>query len=320
MIDVYRGPGLAGIPRGAVKQLRVFSYSYCYQGVGGHDKVGVESSWDVKRIMGTVPVEADGSALFRVPANTPLAIQPLDGEGRALQLMRSWFTAMPGEVLSCVGCHESQNTPPPNVNTLAASKAPAAIQPWYGPARGFGFLQEVQPVLDQHCVACHNGQPWPDGVSWPISRMLGRSRCWERKRPLEFPQSYLALHPYVVRPGPESDYHLLSPMDFHASVSPLVQQLRKGHHNVQLDEEAWDRLYTWIDLNAPCYGSWREAYGGQESAETQIDRQCESRTQHALLLASLKLDPLMEKLAAPAQTGPPIVPPDEPFGRPARRR
>ncbi len=315
MIDVYRGPGLAGIPRGAVKQLRVFSYSYCYQGVGGHDKVGVESSWDVKRILGTVPVEADGSALFRVPANTPLAIQPLDGRGQALQLMRSWFTAMPGEVLSCVGCHESQNTPPANVNTIAASKAPTAIQPWYGPPRGFGFLQEVQPVLDQHCVACHDGQPRPDGITPANFADTRPQPVLGPKRPLQFPQSYLALHPFVVRPGPESDYHVLSPMDFHASASPLVQQLRKGHHNVQLDEQAWDRLVTWIDLNAPCYGSWREAYGGQESAEAQIDQQCESRTKNALLLASLELDPLMEKLAAPPKAGPPIVPHAEPPGK-----
>ncbi|MHC4734833.1 MAG: HzsA-related protein, partial [Planctomycetota bacterium] len=64
------------------------------------------------RIIGTVPVHKDGSAMFRVPANTPLCVQPLDKNGRAVQLMRSWFTAMPGETVSCVGCHEKQDEIP----------------------------------------------------------------------------------------------------------------------------------------------------------------------------------------------------------------
>ena len=80
--------------------------------MGGHIEIGIDGPWDVHRILGTVPVDEDGSANFKVPANTPIAVQPLDERGRALQLMRSWFTAMPGEHLSCVGCHDNQNTTP----------------------------------------------------------------------------------------------------------------------------------------------------------------------------------------------------------------
>ena len=102
----------------------------------------------------------DGSALFRVPANTPLFVQPVDAEGKAQQLMRSWFTAMPGETLSCVGCHERQNSVPPSQYTAAANgQIPAEIEPWYGPVRGLSFEREVQPVLDRRCAGCHNGQP-----------------------------------------------------------------------------------------------------------------------------------------------------------------
>jgi len=85
--DVHTGPGLADVPSGIVKRLRVFTYTYGYRGIGGHANFGMESSWDSKRILGTVPVNEDGSAVFRVPANTPLSIQPLDEDGRALQLM-----------------------------------------------------------------------------------------------------------------------------------------------------------------------------------------------------------------------------------------
>ena len=84
MADVYAGPGLAGIPRGAVKKLRVFTYHFGYQRMAGIDhRVGADGPWEVKRVLGTVPVEADGSALFRIPAKTPISVQPLDDQGCA---------------------------------------------------------------------------------------------------------------------------------------------------------------------------------------------------------------------------------------------
>ncbi len=244
LTDVYRGQGLRGIPRGKVKKLRLFAYHFAHVKTGGHASVGVESSWDIKRILGTVPVEEDGSALFRVPANTPISVQPLDEQGRALQIMRSWFVGMPGEVVSCVGCHEPQNTSGPSVMTAAALKSPVAIEPWQGPIRPFAFNLEVEPVLDRYCVACHDG------------KKQGRPDFANRKPVGRFNQAYMALHPYVRRPGPESDIHVFQPMEYHAGTSELIQMLETGHHGVQLAPEAWEILYTWIDLNAPYRGKW----------------------------------------------------------------
>jgi hypothetical protein len=249
--DIYQGDGLAGIPHGAVKALRVYSPHYAYPGMGGHIHIGIDGPWDVRRILGTVPVQPDGSAVFQVPANTPIAVQPLDEQGAALQVMRSWFTAMPGEVLSCVGCHESQNSGPPSQFRMAAVRRPQKITPWHGPTRGFSFQREVQPVLDRNCVGCHNGQA-VGGRALPDLRVDGPGG-WQN-----FTPSYVALHPFVRRPGPESDYHLQRPLEFHVSTSELIQMLRKGHHGVQLDAEDWDRLITWIDLNVPDHGTWHE--------------------------------------------------------------
>ncbi|HDP33976.1 MAG TPA: hypothetical protein ENN29_02580, partial [Candidatus Hydrogenedentes bacterium] len=160
MADIYEGPGLAGVPPGTVKSLRLFTYHFAYHGMGGQiNRIGMDGPWDIKRVLGTTPVEADGSAFFRVPANTPISIQPLDAEGKAIQLMRSWITAMPGETLSCVGCHESQNTAPPPTATLASRREPTEIASWYGPPRGFSFIREVQPALDALCVCWHDGSP-----------------------------------------------------------------------------------------------------------------------------------------------------------------
>lgn len=270
MSDVYAGPGLDGVPRGTVKKLRLFTYSYDYPNMGGpQGVVGLEGPWDVRRILGTVAVEEDGSASFRVPANTPISVQPLDEQGKALQVMRSWFTGMPGEVLSCVGCHENPNAAMPNRRTLAAIDKPREITPWFGPARGFSFQREVQPVIDQHCVGCHDGQPQPGGQATLDLRGTQFIDDYDSRYHHggqdagKFSVAYTNLQRFVRRPGLESDLHILPPMDFHADTTQLVQLLGKGHYGVQLDAEAWDRLITWIDLNAPYHGSWNTIAGEQ---------------------------------------------------------
>lgn len=283
LADIYQGPGLAGVPRGTVKELRLFAFHYGYNNMGGHAHVGLEGPWDVHRILGTVPVHSDGSAGFIVPANTPIALQPLDDEGKALQLMRSWFTAMPGEILSCVGCHEPQNTTTPVRPTIAALQRPVEIKPWRGPARGFSFKREVQPVLDRHCVGCHDGGDHPDGRP-NLSRRAENG--WGN-----FTPSYLALHPYVRRPGPESDYHLLRPLEFHANTSELVQMLKKGHHGVELDGESWDRLITWIDLNVPDHGTWAEY---RDIPAAGRARRCEMSAKYAALTGDPEMIPAGE--------------------------
>lgn len=121
--DIYEGEGTQGVPRGTIKALRIFAYEYAYiLAPSDHDAQGIQSGWDIKRILGTVPVEEDGSALFTIPANTPISIQPLDKDGAAIQWMRSWLTGMPGEIVSCVGCHEDQNSIPIPKRTIASTK------------------------------------------------------------------------------------------------------------------------------------------------------------------------------------------------------
>ena len=312
--DIYAGPGLAGVPRGTVKKLRLFSYHFNYLNTGGHNSVGIESSWDVKRVLGTVTVEEDGSASFRVPANTPISMQPLDEEGRALQLMRSWFVAMPGELVSCVGCHESQNDVVPARPTTASYRPPEGIELWYGPARPFGFRHEVQPVLDEYCVGCHNGDAWTAATGATDAAgeqfdLLDYSRsddsAFNRDR------AYLNLHPFVRRPGPESDIAMLRPMEYHADTSELVQILKAGHYNVELDREAWERLYAWIDLNVPHRGAW-------SPDDWRENDQIERRRELSLLYAGLEVNPEEEyALTSAAFEATPVPAPIVPDWEPA---
>ncbi len=277
--DVHAGPGLAGVPRGTVKALRVVGYSFSYHGMGGQiDRVGLDGPWDVKRILGTVPVEADGSARFTVPANTPVALQPLDADGRALALMRSWTTAMPGEQQSCAGCHEPQSRSPGGRPTLAAGRAPSPLSPWLGPARGFGFEREVQPVLDRHCTGCHGGaagNPEPDLTRRPPVLLDARDPGYIVT---PFPPAYLALRRYVRGHTIESDMHLLTPAEFHGSTTELLQMLERGHHGVRLGREDWERLATWIDLNTPAWGTWTEIVGAPRvEAQAALRREMDRR-------------------------------------------
>jgi formylglycine-generating enzyme required for sulfatase activity len=311
--DVYAGEGLRGIPRGTVKRLRLFTYHFNYFGTSGiEDYVGMDGPWDVRRVLGTVPVAEDGSAYFTVPANTPIAVQPLDTEGKALQLMRSWFTAMPGEAVSCSGCHENAILAPPNPARALAGR-PCSISPWYGPVRGFSWDREVQPVLDKYCVGCHDGRQSPAGQAPPDLRRAEPRALPASQAP--FPPSFYALRRFVRSPGLEGDLCLLPPADYHADTNPLVQMLRKGHHNVRLDEEAWDRLVTWMDMNAPAYGTWLEIPTVRGNATA---RQCHDRRIELLRRCVGRDEDPEAVLGVPSEPIVPVMPPPEPLAEVVR--
>ena len=241
--DIYEGEGLKGIPRGTVKSLRLHAYEYAYvQTQSDQNWHGIQSGWDIKRMLGTVPVEEDGSVIFKIPANTPVSIQPLDKDGVAVQWMRSWLTGQPGEIVSCVGCHEDQNQIVIPKRVIASQKAPHALTPPEGGTRSFTFDLEVQPILDRACIACHNGE----GKAFDLrgGKKDGRG----------YGTSYLNLHPYVHRQGGEGDMVVLYPYEYHPNTSELVRLLKKGHYNVQLTDAEWRKIYNWIDYNAPDKG------------------------------------------------------------------
>lgn len=253
--NIYEGEGTETVPRGVIKQLRIFSYEYAYRNSpSDHDAQGVQSGWDIKRLLGTVPVEEDGSAIFKVPANTPISIQPLDAEGRAIQWFRSWFTPMPGETVSCIGCHEDQNRIPTPKRTVASQIKPHTLQAPEGGTRSFTFNLEVQPILDRACVACHNGEKaQPNLTAGRVDTMRRGSNNW-MVRP--WSKSYLAIMPYIYRQGPEAEMYVLKPYEYHATNSELVRMLTKGHYGVELTDKEWRSLYNWIDFNAPYNGSF----------------------------------------------------------------
>ncbi|MDL2256048.1 SUMF1/EgtB/PvdO family nonheme iron enzyme [Parabacteroides sp. OttesenSCG-928-G06] len=255
--DIYEGEGSVGIPKGTIKALRIFAYEYAYiKSPSDHDAQGIQSGWDIKRILGTVPVEEDGSAIFTAPANTPISIQPLDKDGAAVQWMRSWVTGRPGEIVSCIGCHEDHNMMPIPKRSIAAARSPRKLNIPEGGVRPFTFPLEVQPLLDRNCISCHDGTT--DIPDFRAGEKVLYKRGVVTKIERFYDKSYLNLHPYVYRQGPEADMYVLKPYEYHPSNSELIRILQQGHHNVELTDKEWQTLYAWIDLNVPYYGAFTQ--------------------------------------------------------------
>lgn len=309
--DIYEGEGLPGVPRGTVKKLRILAYEYAYRdSPSNHSAQGIQSGWDIKRLLGEVPVEEDGSAIFTIPANTPISLQPLDSLGRAIQWMRSWFVGMPGETVSCVGCHEDQNLMPIPKRTIASAKKPAKIEVPEGGVRPFTFELEIQPILDRACVACHNNENAAGGKNFTGGRFNNLYK---------FSDSYLDFHPYFYRQGPEADMYVLVPYEFNASNSEMVQMLENGHHGVKLTDKEWKTLYNWIDFNTPYHSGFfdvRDLKVGQHGYDqiqrrkeladkyangSAVDWQQEIRDYAAQLEAQPKAEPVMPAQEAEAK-------------------
>ena len=86
-----------------------------------------------------------------------------------------------------------------------------------------GRCRAGPPGRAEHCVGCH-GDPAGAGQAAPDLRGDQPDQPLELRRKKRakthgFDAAYLALHPFVRRPGPESDYHLPKPYEFHASRS-----------------------------------------------------------------------------------------------------
>ncbi len=284
--DLYTGEGLRTVPRGTVKKLRVFTYEYAYmKSPSDFDALGIQSGWDLKRELGTVNVEDDGSVIFKVPANTPVSLQPLDENGNAIQWMRSWFTAMPGEIVSCVGCHEDQNSIAIPRRVTASQKKPAPITPPKDGIRPFSYELEIQPVLNKYCISCHDGKNELADLTGDKKKEYVRWGNYKTHRHLN--ESYYNLHPYIYRQGPEADMYVLQPYEYHASNSELIQMLDKGHHGVQMEDEDYQALCKWIDFNAPYFGSF-EIAGRYKTAFEQYPRRQELMQKYANVSADWK--------------------------------
>jgi hypothetical protein len=248
--NVYESWPQVAEAKDAVKRLRIVQVLPKTTPHANTPRVGLANASPGKQVLGTVPVEPDGSAYFRAPAGIALAFQALDERGLAVQTMRSLTYLQPGEQAGCVGCHEHRVTAPTaRTASLAGQRPPSTIAPGPDGSKPFNYAILVQPILDKHCVRCHGGTRLDGGVD-----LTGTPAG-------EFTRSYLALAPRVPfsewKGSPQANFEPLThPNRFGARASRLMQLLLKGHEGVTLSGEERERVATWMDTNALFYGTF----------------------------------------------------------------
>jgi hypothetical protein len=269
--DVYQG--VPDLPRGKAEYLRVIqmdarTYStWTRDGRFSGPVVSIVQDDGVKRILGTVPIENDGSVSFKVPAGTALHFQLLDEHYRALQTMRSFSGVMPGETRGCLGCHEMHSISPTNKGGIALRRGPADLTPppW-GTEESVGYERFVQPALDKYCGKCHQGngegrrkldltlRPGFGVFKEPYVTLVGRAQYNRVGAPEGLGIAGALMAENYAQSDPVS-YTTFRPMQYLSYTSKLIEIAMSGRHNgVKVDPLSLRRLIAWVDTNCPYRG------------------------------------------------------------------
>jgi hypothetical protein len=247
--NVYAGRNMSGVKPGEIKKLLVLeSLPKPINFTGGMDPLSYSGTFTLERILGTVPVEADGSAFFETPAMRSLFFVALDEKDQAVKRMQSFATVEPGETQSCVGCHDRRSETPPAANPrmpLAAQRKPSPIEAIPGAPDVPDFPRDVQPVLDRNCVGCHNWDKREGGL------VLSGDRG-----PM-FSHSYYSLVVWrQVADGrnyPQSNY---PPRALGSGGSAVMKKMGPSHYGVKPSAADLQTVRLWLDAGAPYPGTY----------------------------------------------------------------
>jgi len=247
--DVYTGRRMEGVRRGEITKLLVLetlpkpiNYS------GKMPPMSFGGTYTLERVLGTVPVEPDGSAFMELPALRSLFFVALDAEGNSVKRMHSFLTLMPGETTSCVGCHEERTTAAenPGTSTLEAMRCPPSrVTPIAGIPEVFDFVRDVQPILDARCLECHNYDRREGGV------ILSGDRG-----PIYSHGYYTLTALGYVSDGRDRIETNLPPRSVGTSASPLMRMLDGSHYDARLSRHEEDIIRYWIESAAPYPGTY----------------------------------------------------------------
>ncbi len=246
----------------------------------------------VKRILGTVPIEPDGSVNFRVPPGQAIFFQMLDENGQAIHVMRSFTYVMPGENRGCFGCHESNMSTRSNKlmgggQMGSALRKPAVdLTPTPWGTESISYMRFVQPVLDRNCGKCHQNPESPAYAKLNMTCRPSKKGWWANvhSRPGDqspFCEPYLTLVSgdcgwggskpknekgvpinlagvFVVEGYHQNDPENLKTLPPYTAWSPtskLIQNATSGqHHGVKVSKEDAELLVAWVDCNGPYLG------------------------------------------------------------------
>ena len=249
--NAYHGRNMAGLKPGEITQLMIVESlpkPVNFDGLSVGYPLSYGGTFTLERVLGLVPVEADGSANFVVPALRSLFFILLDAKGRSIKRMQSFTTVQPGETLGCLGCHEQRaSSKGVSAKRVASAfrRAPSVIKPLKDLPDLLEFPRDIQPILDRHCLGCHDHDKRSGGVVLTGDR-----------GPM-FSLSYVTLTVWKQiadgRDLPNSNY---APWALGGGGSALIKKMEGHHHQVKATAAELARLRLWLDLGAPYPGTY----------------------------------------------------------------
>jgi hypothetical protein len=248
LADVYQG--LPKTARGTIKSLRLVAVPAKTHPTMNYPELGITADDPGKCVLGTVPVEPDGSAYFRVPSGVIVFFQALDEHGYAVQTMKSTTHVQPGQTLSCIGCHEQREQAAPPLKPLALAKPASLLTPGPEGSWPLRFDHLVQPVLDRHCAECH-GEQSTNGMAKRME--LTAAKAYSSLVSFGKPSLREQVREGYAR-GSSIEGHGLA----HSSALLRFLETSEEHRKVLLDPESRERLLTWIDTYAQRQGHFSQ--------------------------------------------------------------
>jgi hypothetical protein len=217
-------------------------------------RIGIGNQTNARAVLGTVPVEADGSVYFEAPVGKAIYFQALDADGMAIQSMRSATYLHPGEQLTCLGCHEPKHrvSKQSSKRPLALKRPPTKIKPDVDGSNPFNYVRLVQPVLERNCVTCHEQKKALD-LTGEIEGKNGWTRSYNNLA--EKYGFYFHVFNGSINQGIHGGSRTV-PGKFGAKASKLLEYMNEQHHGVKLSEEDFRRLVLWLDCNSEFYGAY----------------------------------------------------------------
>lgn len=255
LADVHLGRNMAGVRRGEIRRLLVLeTLPKPINFTGGMDPLTWGGSFTLQRLVGTVPVEEDGSAYFELPALRSFFFVALDEHNMSVKRMQSFLTVQPGEVTGCVGCHEQRTqTVSPRRDLLALRRPPSAVQPLAGMPDVLDYPRDVQPILDRHCLSCHDYDRPPGAAHGPRA---GDVILSGDRGPM-FSHSYAVMTlRRLFSDGRNEPRGNRPPRSIGTSASPVMKMLDGGHYGAKPSAAEVDVLRWWIESGAAYPGTY----------------------------------------------------------------
>lgn len=253
LANILHGRNMAGVKPGEIRKLLVLeSLPKPVNFTGGMDPLSYGGSFTLERVVGTVPVEADGSAYFELPARRSFFFVALDERDLSVKRMQSFLTVQPGEVTSCVGCHEQRTRSSQPPGSLAALSRPASpITPIADAPEVFDFPRDIQPILDAACVTCHGYDKTEKGGPHAGKLILAGDRG-----PMFSHSYYMMTIARLFSDGRNRAVSNYAPRTLGSSASRIFKYLDGSHHDVKATPAQRQTLRLWIESGAAYPGTY----------------------------------------------------------------